>query len=71
MRVTVTTPFVDREALAKKPDDPDAAHLPIGKGMTVTADRGAELIGHGLVEAVKVEAKPADPAETDPPSTNA
>lgn len=71
MRISVTAAFVDREALAKKPDDPDAAHMPIGKSMNVTAERGAELIGHGLVEAVKVEAKPADPAEIDPPSTNA
>lgn len=62
MRISVTTAFVDREALAKNPDDPEAATVPVGKKLTVTADRGRELIDLGVAEEVDA---------TDPPSPNA
>lgn len=62
MRISVTTAFVDREALAKKPDDPDTATVPVGKTMNVTAERGRELIELGVAEEV---------GAADTPSTTA
>ncbi|WCP71554.1 hypothetical protein [Sphingomonas hankookensis] len=58
----MTTAFVDREALAKNPDDPEAANVPVGKTMTVTADRGRELIDLGVAQEVDATAAPSPTA---------
>lgn len=60
MQVSVTTRFVDREVLAAKPHDPDAADTAIGTVLTVDDDRGAELIGIGF--AVALAGDPIAPA---------
>lgn len=52
MQVSVTTRFVDREVLAAKPHDPDAADTAIGTVLTVDDNRGAELIGIGFALAL-------------------
>jgi hypothetical protein len=50
MRIKTTAAFTDKQA--KTPEDED---VPAGREMTVTADRGAELIGFGL--AVEIEGR--------------
>lgn len=54
MRIKITTTFLDKQS-----DDPDA-EVPVGTEMTVTADRGAELIGLG----VAVDISPKEPKAT-------
>lgn len=51
MRIKITTAFIDQQA-----KDPADAEVPAGKVITVTAERGAELIDLGLAEAVDGEA---------------
>lgn len=66
MRISVTTRFVDREVLAKKPGDPDAADTPIGKKLTVTAARGAHLIALGFAEPI--DGNPVEPTTATGPA---
>jgi hypothetical protein len=54
MWIVITNPFIDKLA-----DDPEAANVPAGKKMNVTADRGAELMGLGLAEESDSDAAPA------------
>jgi hypothetical protein len=51
MRIKITTTFLDKQS-----DDPDV-EVPAGTEMTVTADRGAELVGLG----VAVDISPKEP----------
>ena len=51
MRINILTAFIDKQA--KEAAD---AEVPAGKTITVTAERGAELIDLGLAEAVDGEA---------------
>ncbi len=64
MQISVTTRFVDREVLAAKPHDPDAADTAIGTVLTVDDDRGAELIGIGF--AVALAGDPVLPSDAVP-----
>jgi hypothetical protein len=59
MRIKTTAAFTDKQA--KTPEDED---VPAGREMTVTADRGAELIGFGL--AVEIEGAAKKPARKPP-----
>ncbi|MCP4025932.1 MAG: hypothetical protein GY736_06440 [Sphingomonas sp.] len=47
MRIKITTAFTDLQA-----KDPADADVPAGKEMTVTAERGAELVELGLAEPI-------------------
>lgn len=47
MRIKILTAFTDLQA-----KDPADADVPAGKEMTVTAERGAELVDLGLAEAI-------------------
>lgn len=47
MRIKITTAFTDKQA-----KDPADADVPAGKEMTVTAERGAELVALGLAEPI-------------------
>lgn len=58
MRIKITTTFLDKQA-----DDPDA-EVPAGTELTVTAERGTELIGLG----VAVDISPKEPRATAKPA---
>ncbi len=51
MRINILSTFIDKQA-----KDRADAEVPAGKIITVTAERGAELIDLGLAEAVDGEA---------------
>ncbi|WP_375292050.1 hypothetical protein [Sphingomonas melonis] len=51
MRIKTLTTFIDKQA-----KDAADAEVPANKTITVTAERGAELIDLGLAEAVDGEA---------------
>lgn len=54
MRIKILTAFTDLQA-----KDPADADVPAGKEVTVTAERGAELVALGLAEPI--DGTPADP----------
>jgi hypothetical protein len=56
MRIKITTAFTDLQA-----KDPDDADVPVDKEITVTAERGAELIALGLAEPIGSDAATANP----------
>ncbi|MEP9401860.1 hypothetical protein [Sphingomonas sp. VNH70] len=47
--------FVDREALAANPDDPDAADTPAGTILTVSAGRALYLLDTGFGQPIGVD----------------
>jgi len=47
MRIKITTAFIDKQA-----KDPEDALVPVDKEITVTAERGTELIDLGIAEAI-------------------
>lgn len=51
MRIKILRTFTDKQA-----KDPADAEVPAGKTITVTAERGGELIDLGLAEAVDGDA---------------
>jgi len=51
MRIKITSTFIDKQA-----KDPADAEVLVGKTITVTAERGGELIDLGLAEAVDGDA---------------
>lgn len=68
MRIRVITTFIDRQAT-----DPDKAEVAAGSNMTVSAERGAELIQLGLaIDATSMhDSKDAEAgaAESTTPNT--
>ena len=54
MRITITRTFTDLQA-----KDPDDADIEAGTSITVTAERGAELIALGLAKHVESQAADA------------
>lgn len=72
MQIEITTAFVDRQAT-----NPEDADVPVGKKLTVTAERGAELIGLGLAvdrsppARTPAATKRAAPATRKKPATKA
>jgi len=54
MRIEITSPFIDKQAT-----DPENADVAAGTKMTVTAERGAELVGLRLAIEIDTPAKPA------------
>lgn len=63
MRIEITSPFIDKQAT-----DPDNADVAAGTKMTVTAERGAELVDLRLAVEIDTPAKPARPARKAPKS---
>lgn len=61
MRIEITSPFIDKQAT-----DPDNADVAAGTKMTVTAERGAELVDLRLAVEIDTPAKPARPARKTP-----
>lgn len=64
MRIKATTAFTDKQAKTL-----EESHVPEGKEFTVTAERGAELVGLGL--AVEVGSSSTAPAKTRKPRKTA
>jgi hypothetical protein len=60
MRIEITSPFIDKQAT-----DPENADVAAGTKMTVTAERGAELVNLRLAIEIDTPAKPA-PARKAP-----
>jgi hypothetical protein len=60
MRIQITSPFIDKQAA-----DPENADVAVGTKMTVTAERGAELVRLRLAVDIDTPAKPA-PARKAP-----
>ena len=61
MRIEITSPFVDKQAT-----DPENADVAVGTKMTVTAERGGELVDLRLAIEIDTPAKPARPARKAP-----
>jgi len=61
MRIEITSPFIDKQAT-----DPGNADVAAGTKMTVTAERGAELVNLRLAIEIDALAKPARPARKAP-----
>lgn len=57
MRIETTSPFIDKQAT-----DPENADVAAGTKMTVTAERGAELVDLRLAVEIDTPAKPVRPA---------
>lgn len=58
MRIRITTTFIDKQA-----KDPADAEIKAGKDITVTAERGAELIALGIAEPIDGEAAGETPSK--------
>ncbi|MGC5798895.1 hypothetical protein [Sphingomonas sp. NFX23] len=54
MRIEITSPFIDKQA-----PDPENADVAAGTKMTVTAERGAELVFLRLAVEIDTPVKPA------------
>lgn len=52
MRIEITSPFIDKQAA-----DPENADVAVGTKMTVTAERGAELVDLRLAIEIETPAK--------------
>jgi len=53
MRIKITTTFIDRQAT-----NPAKAEIEAGTELTVTAERGAELVAAGVADEVTSHAAP-------------